>query len=58
MFPKLKQLTFRRVIVGMMLNKSAEVNFEEPDLAIEAEELAIFQLVIFCFQFCYYSIDN
>lgn len=41
-----------------MLHKPAEVNLEEPNLAVEAEELVIFQFVIFSFEFCYLSFDN
>lgn len=41
-----------------MLHESAEIYLKESDLAIEAEELVIFQFVIFSFEFCYLSFDN
>lgn len=41
-----------------MFHKPSEVNLEELYLSIEAEELVIFQFVIFSFEFCYLSIDN
>ena len=41
-----------------MLHKSTEVNLEEPDLAIEAEELVVFQFVIFRSEWLDFSIDD
>ena len=58
LFPKLKQLTFRRVIVRMMLHKSSEIYLEELHLAVEAEEFVVFQFVILWFEQFDYSIDN
>ena len=45
-FPKLEQLTISILIVGMMLHKSSDVNLEEPDLSIEAEELVVKQIFV------------
>ena len=58
LFSKVKQLTFWRVIVGMMLYEPAEIDFEEFYLTIEAEELIVFKFIIFGFEFFDYSIDN
>ena len=41
-----------------MLYKSAEINFEESNLAVEAEEFIVFQFVIFRFIRFDSSIDN
>lgn len=41
-----------------MLHESAEVNLEEPDLAIEAEEFIVFQFVIFRSEWLDFSIDD
>ena len=49
LFSKLKQLTFWRVIVGMMLYKPSEIDFEKFHLSIETEKLIVFKFIIFRF---------